>query len=193
VKTGFRHGLGGYQSICEIRPDLCTFGKAVANGYPIGVIGGKSCYMDYFVHPDRARRVLIAGTYNAHPIPVAAAIATIRKLQSPQHAVYASIERQAARLESGLTEILRKSGRPFHLAREGSALCVYFMDHAPVDFHDLASSHDFATDRALRLALLERGVYQFPMPIKQASLSFAHTADDIDRTLEAAASAVPLL
>src|SRR5690606_4429121 len=42
VKTGFRHALGGYQSICGVQPDLSTFGKAVANGYPMGVIGGKA-------------------------------------------------------------------------------------------------------------------------------------------------------
>jgi len=40
VKTGFRHALGGYQSLCGVTPDLCTFGKAVANGYPIGLVGG---------------------------------------------------------------------------------------------------------------------------------------------------------
>src|SRR5690606_26255911 len=52
VKTGFRHAIGGYQSICNIQPDLSTFGKAVANGYPFGVIAGKKEYMEYFVHPD---------------------------------------------------------------------------------------------------------------------------------------------
>lgn len=190
VKTGFRHGAGGYQAIAGVKPDLCTFGKALANGFPIGIIGGQARYMDHFTDPDRSRRVLIAGTYNAHPVPVAAAIATIRKLKSPQDDVYASIERNAARLDAGLKEILQGSGRPFHLARQGSALCIYFMDHAPVDFHDLAAHHDFKADRALRLALLERGIYQFPLPIKQASVSFAHTSSDIDRTLEAAAEAI---
>ncbi len=66
VKTGFRHALAGYQGICGVTPDLSTFGKAVANGYPVGVIGGKKEYMDYFIDPDPSRRVLIAGTFNAH-------------------------------------------------------------------------------------------------------------------------------
>ncbi|MDP6505491.1 MAG: aminotransferase class III-fold pyridoxal phosphate-dependent enzyme, partial [Planctomycetota bacterium] len=51
VKTGFRHGLGGYQAICGVMPDLCIFGKAIANGYPIGAIGGRSELMQYFIHP----------------------------------------------------------------------------------------------------------------------------------------------
>ena len=60
VKTGFRHALGGYQHICGVTPDLSTFGKAVANGYPMGVIGGKATYMDYFTHPSKEKKVLIA-------------------------------------------------------------------------------------------------------------------------------------
>ena len=185
VKTGFRHALGGYQSLCGVLPDLSTFGKAVANGYPIGIIGGKARFMDYFVHPDKKKRVLIAGTYNAHPIPVAAAIATVRKLMSTEHGVYAHIERLGGELERGLREVLRRSGRAFHVARQGSALCVYFMDHAPVDFHDLAQHNDAAFDKAWRVALIERGIYQFPLPSKQASISYAHTDDDIAKTIEA--------
>ncbi len=187
VKTGFRHAFGGYQSLCGVMPDLCTFGKAVANGYPIGIIGGRRAYMDYFVHPEKARRVLIAGTYNAHPVPVAAAIATVRKLLSPEHAVYEHLEKLGRELEAGLNSVLARCGRPFHVARQGSALCVYFMDHAPVDFHDLAQHNDAAFDRAWRIALIQRGIYQFPLPSKQASLSFAHTSEDVTRTLETVA------
>ncbi|HRE79837.1 MAG TPA: aspartate aminotransferase family protein [Opitutaceae bacterium] len=184
VKTGFRHAFGGYQSLCGVTPDLCTFGKAVANGYPIGIIGGRTRFMDYFTHPEREKRVLIAGTYNAHPIPVAAAIATLHKLLSPRHDVYTHIENLGRSLQLGLNDILRRSGRAFHVARQGSALCVYFMDHAPVDFHDLARCNDAAFDRKWRLALIEKGIYQFPLSSKQASLSFAHSEEDIALTLE---------
>ena len=51
VKTGFRHALGGYQSICGVQPDLSVFGKAVANSYPLSVVGGKREYMEYFNQP----------------------------------------------------------------------------------------------------------------------------------------------
>ena len=33
VKTGFRHAIGGYQTICGVNPDISVFGKAIANGY----------------------------------------------------------------------------------------------------------------------------------------------------------------
>ncbi len=184
VKTGFRHALGGYQGICGVTPDLSTFGKAVANGYPIGVLGGKAKYMDAFIDPDRSRRVLIAGTFNAHPLCTAAGIATLQKLASPEHNVYGHVEQLGKILEDGLKDIFGRYDRPFHVARQGSAYCVYFMDHAPVDYHDIALHHDFAFDKAYRLALLEEGIVNFPLPIKQGSLSFAHSFGDIEETIE---------
>ena len=190
VKTGFRHALTGYQGLCGVTPDLSTFGKALANGYPIGVIGGKREFMDYFVHPERSKRVLIAGTYNAHPIPTAAAIATIRKLASPEHRVYEHVEKLGQLLEAGLKKILRPFGCPFFLARQGSAFCLYFMDHEPRDYHDLAALHDFDLDRRYRIELIQRGVYHFPLPIKQGSISFAHTKQDIEETLDITAQAL---
>lgn len=184
VKTGFRHALGGYQSICGIKPDLSTFGKAVANGYPIGIIGGKKKYMDYFNHPEKNNRVLIAGTFNAHPFTDAAAIATLKKLSSPEYSVYAHMEAMGNMLEKGLTVILNQYDHPFKVARMKSAYCVYFMDHEPVDFHDILSNHDFELDKAYRNELIREGIYNFPLPIKQGSISYAHTEKDITETLE---------
>ena len=184
VKTGFRHALGGYQSICGITPDLSSFGKAVANGYPIGVIGGKKKYMDYFNHPEKGKRVLIAGTFNAHPFTDAAAIATLKKLSSPEFAVYDHLENMGGLLEKGLMDIFNRYDKPFIVSRIKSAYCVYFMDHAPVDFHDILLNHDFEWDKAYRNELIHEGVYNFPLPIKQGSISFAHTEKDINETLD---------
>ena len=184
VKTGFRHALGGYQSICGVTPDLSTFGKAVANGYPMGVIAGKAKFMDYFVHPEKKKKVLIAGTFNAHPLTTTAAIATLRKLASPEHGVYEHVNRLGQLLEQGLNELLADTGQPFVVARQGSAFCVYFMDHAPVDFHDIARNHDAAFDREYRLQLINEGIFNFPLPVKQGSISYAHQISDIEETLE---------
>lgn len=184
VKTGFRHALGGFQSICGITPDLSTFGKAIANGYPMGVIAGKAKYMDYFVHPDKEKRVLIAGTFNAHPLTTIAAIATLQKLSSATASVYQHVEQLGAVLESGLNDILSGYDKPFYVARQGSAFCVYFMDHAPKDFHDIALHNDATFDKAYRHKLIEEGIFNFPLPSKQGSISFAHSMTDIEETLE---------
>jgi glutamate-1-semialdehyde 2,1-aminomutase len=193
VKTGFRHALGGYQSICGITPDLSTFGKAVANGYPMGVIAGKKEYMDYFVHPDKSKRVLVAGTYNAHPLITAAGIAALKKLASPKHQVYEHISNLGEMLEEGLKDIFEKYDAPFCISRQGSAFCVYFMDHEPRDFHDIAKHHNFELDKQYRLELIKRGIYNFPLPIKQGSISFAFTTLDIEETLDKTRSVVHAL
>lgn len=184
VKTGFRHALGGYQSICGVQPDLATFGKAVANGYPLGVIGGKAKYMDSFVHLEKARRVLIAGTFNAFPLTIAAGIATLEKLASPKYGVYEHVYALGEQMEEGLKDIFSRLGAPFHVARLGSAFCLYFMDHQPVDFHDILQNHNFELDKDYRRRLIENGIFHFPLPIKQGSISFAHSRADIEKTLE---------
>jgi glutamate-1-semialdehyde 2,1-aminomutase len=184
VKTGFRSALGGYQSIARVRPDLSVFGKAVANGYPLGVIGGKAEIMKLFDEKDPLRRVLISGTYNGHPLNVAAAIATIERLRQNGGELYGRLEGLGSRLERGLVGLFAARGLTATLSRLGSAFCVYFSDHVPVDWHDLTGSHNFELDRRYRRALIERGVYHFPIPCKQGSISAAHSELDLDQTLD---------
>lgn len=184
VKTGFRHAIGGYSAISGVRPDLAVFGKAVANGYPISAIAGKQSLMEHFVHPDPSKRVLLAGTYNGHPIPVAAAIATIRKLAAKDGEAFQQLDRLGALAEEKLEALFTAEGMQTTIVRQGSAFCVYFMDHAPVDWHDLASHHDFAFDEMMRRDLIGRGVYCFPIATKQWSISTAHTEADIEFTVE---------
>jgi glutamate-1-semialdehyde 2,1-aminomutase len=193
IKTGFRHSLGGYAGISSVSPDLAVYGKAIASGYPLAAVAGRSDYMDLFAHPDPAKRVLLAGTYNAHPVPVAAAIATIETLAEDDGDVYRRMERLGARLEKGLCEALRVLDRPVTIIRQGSAFVIYFMDHAPRDWHDLAEHHDFAFDNEFRRRLIEEGVYFFPLATKQCSLSAAHTEGDLDRTIEAVAQSLSLV
>lgn len=190
VKTGFRHALGGYQSIAGVRPDLSTFGKAIANGYPMGAVGGRAEIMNLFDHPDPDKRVLIAGTYNGHPVPTAAAIATMEVLRRDRDVLYPRLDALGARIQAGLEALFRRHGVKAVVARQGSAFCAYFMDHLPENWYDLASHHDMAFDLRYRRALIRRGVYQFPLPTKQGSLSAAHTEADVDFTLDATEAAL---
>jgi glutamate-1-semialdehyde 2,1-aminomutase len=184
VKTGFRHAIGGYASIANVRPDLLVFGKAIANGYPMAVLGGRKDLMEGFVDPSPTKRVLLAGTYNAHPVPTIAAIATIERLLMNNGEIYRHVETLGETLEAGIEAIVRNMPLDAVVARQGSAFCVYFMDHAPRDWHDLASHHDFEFDTAFRRALVDRGIYAFPQATKQYSISGAHTKADVETTLQ---------
>jgi glutamate-1-semialdehyde 2,1-aminomutase len=193
VKTGFRHGIGGYSEIAGVKPDLTVFGKALANGYPIAALGGKKELMDWFVHPEPSKRVLLAGTYNAHPVPTAAAIATIERLRANDGEVYRQLEAAGKKMQEGLEKIISQAGFEAVVARQGSAFCLYFMNHCPKDWHDLAASHDFDFDLRLRKKLVDRGVYFFPNAAKQCSICFAHTLADIEATLEQIQSTLALI
>ncbi len=185
VKTGFRHALGGYQSVCGVMPDLSTFGKAVANGYPLGVLGGKARYMGLFATSDPAKRVLMAGTYNGHPVPVAAAIACLKLLRAEQATLYPRLEALTARLAAGTRAAFAEAGITVTVVQQASAYVTYFMDHAPLSWTDIARHHDMALDKRFRNLLADEGIFHFPLPTKQGSVSAAHSEADIDETIAA--------
>ncbi len=193
VKTGFRASLGGYQTLAGVTADLSTYGKAVANGFPLAAMAGRAAYLDLAISADPQRRVLIAGTYNCHPVPVAAAIACLKKLMDPTLDVYGQLERRAQRLEAGQRALFARYGVPAIIARVGSASCVYFAEQEPTDWWEVLEHHDAAFDTRYRRALIERGIYHFPVIVKQGSISFAHSEADIDRTLEATEDALRAL
>ena len=190
VKTGFRHALGGYSQICGVTPDLVVYGKAVANGFPLALVGGKTEYMDSIIDPDPTRRPFVAGTYNGHPVVVAAATETVRYLAANKHEIYPRMEAMGAAMEAGITSIFAKCGIAACVARQGSAFSFYMMSKPPRDLHDIIEGHDFVRDVALRRALIQRGVFFVPIATKQCSLSAAHSDADVQSTLEQFESAV---
>jgi glutamate-1-semialdehyde 2,1-aminomutase len=88
-------------------------------------------------------------------------------------------------MQQGLEEMLAARGIQAKVARQGSAFCLYFMDHLPVDWHDLAAHHNAPADEAMRRDLIQRGVYVFPLWTKQCSISYAHQVKHVDFTLQA--------
>ncbi len=180
VITGFRHSLGGYQSIAGVTPDLTTFAKAMANGYPIAALVGKAEYMDRFAP---GGGVFFAGTYNGHPLNVQAALATIALLEdgSVHEHCFALAERAA----TGIEGIAAELGIPMTVKRFGSVFVPYFMEGGIGRYDDLLRNDD-ARDIAFRSGMCERGIFMIPTALKRNHVSAAHTEADIDRTLEAA-------
>ncbi len=184
VVTGFRHHLGGYQAIAGIRPDLSTFAKAMANGYPIAAIGGRADLMDHFnTRPDGT--VLFGGTYNGNPLSVAAALATIDILEAGDRAIHRHLYRLGERMRSGLQSIVDRLGLPARAVSQGSVFVLYFTDREVRSFEDALAS-DPAWYVAFHRGMTERGFLMLPMNLKRNHLTAAHTDEDIDRTLEAA-------
>ena len=138
--------------------------------------------MSLFDSPDPNKRVLISGTYNAHPVNASAAIATLSMLKKPD--IYKSIQDVSDRLYQGLGSLFKEKGMPFVIAKNASAFCVYFMQNPPADLHDILENHNFDFDIKYRKALIQKGIYHIPIGCKQGSVSYAHSHADIDKTLE---------
>jgi glutamate-1-semialdehyde 2,1-aminomutase len=184
VVTGFRHGLGGYQSVVKIKPDLTTLGKAIANGYPCAVIAGRRDLMMQFA--TAGGPVYFAGTHNGHTVGTAAAIATIKKLEDGR--VYQHLFSLGKYLQEELTKVAEKVGVPMYVANFGSIFTPYFIDPSfgpPKSFKELLKS-DMDMDIAFREGLLERGIFSIPRPMRRICLVAAHTKQDIDYTLNIA-------
>jgi len=181
VITGFRHGLGGYQSVCGVSPDLTTFGKAMANGYPIAALGGQAELMDNF-NTRTGGTVFFAGTFNGHPMGCAAALATIEVLEDPRS--YQHIFALGDRVRAGLRQIMERHHVPSTVAGFGSVFLTYFMEGPVRSYTDLLRN-DAQRFVEYRRRLVDRGIFKLPMNLKRNHISLAHTEADIDFTLQA--------
>ena len=180
VITGFRHDLGGYQNLCGVTPDLATFAKAMANGYPIAALAGKAEYMDCF---GPGGGVVFAGTYNGHPVAVNAALATIGVLDSGT--VHKHCFALAERAGQGIQKIGDELGIALRVETFGSVFVPYFMEGPIVSYTDLLSNQN-DRDVWFRRTMCESGIFMLPTALKRNHISAAHTEADIDRTLETA-------
>ena len=189
IVTGFRHSLGGYQSVAGITPDLTTVGKAMANGYPIAALGGRADLMEN-LGTVPGGTVYATGTFNGHPAMAAAAVATIRKLESEP--VLDHVFALGERLRAGLTELYARIDQTATVTGYGSISVAYFMDGPIVRYDDMLRN-DAELFVGYRRKLLELGFLELPLNLKRNTLSYAHTetqVDDLSAATEAAVLAV---
>lgn len=187
VITGFRHSLGGWQQISGVTPDLTTLGKAIANGAPVGAIGGRADLMDLFSTRPGAP-AFFAGTYNGHPSVVAAALATLRKLR--EEPVHDHVFRLGGRVRDELAALYERLGVPAVVTGYGSVFVSYFMPgEAPRTYADLLAN-DASLFVGYRRKLLEHGLFELPLNLKRSHISYAHSDADVDRLIEGTEAAV---
>jgi glutamate-1-semialdehyde 2,1-aminomutase len=179
VISGFRLRFGGFQDIARIRPDMTCLGKIIGGGLPVGAFGGRREIMDSLapVGP-----VYQAGTLSGNPLAMAAGMATLTILRD--ECDYRALERRSTRLCKGMKKLFQKKGIPVFISQRGSMFTVFFTDQ---DVTDLTSALRCDTRLFARFfnAMLRQGVSLPPSQFETAFLSFAHSDDDIDRTLEA--------
>ena len=182
VITGFRVARGGAQQHYGIDPDLTIMGKIIGGGLPAAAYGGRRELMERIAP---AGDVYQAGTLSGNPLAVAAALATLKLLDD---SAYEQLARTTTRLADGLIEAAATANAKVQVQSLPGLLTVFFSERPVRDYAGAARSNTEAYGAWCR-ALLAGGVYPPPSQFEAWFPSLAHTADDVQRTIDAAADA----
>ncbi|HKK91646.1 MAG TPA: glutamate-1-semialdehyde 2,1-aminomutase [Desulfobacteraceae bacterium] len=181
VMTGFRVAKGSAQGLFGITPDLSCFGKIIGGGLPVGAYGGRKEIMDH-IAPDGP--VYQAGTLSGNPLAMAAGIATFEELMKP--GFYEALDAKTEKLVNGIRQAAENVGIPVDAGHLGSMAGIFFTDKKVKNFDD-AKTSNLELFSAYYKGMLERGIYLAPSQFEALFVSGAHTDDDIDTTITAAA------
>jgi glutamate-1-semialdehyde 2,1-aminomutase len=188
--TGFRLAPGGARESYGITPDLTTYGKAIANGYPIAAVEGRRDLLD-LTDPAKGGEVGWVGTYNGHAIAMAAARATLTELRSGD--VQRRLTELTDVLRDGVAGLAERYARPVVLAGQAGHFQPYFRTMPPTDYRS-ATTTDAALYRTFVRACEQRAVVVSGSPLGHSALSASHDESDIKQLLDSieAALAAPV-
>ena len=180
VVTGFRLALGGAGEFFGIKPDLATFAKAMGNGFPIAAIAGKREIMQQL---SPSGKVYQASTYAGNPACVSASIATIEVLGEAKNEIYPKVARTCDNIVSGIKDALKNFKLDYTINNIGSMFQLFFTDEK-VKNAVSAKKSDPIMFRKLFDELLKRGVFIPPSRSETCFISYSHSEDDADKTVE---------
>jgi glutamate-1-semialdehyde 2,1-aminomutase len=185
--TGFRIAPGGCQEYYKLSPDLVTFGKALGCGLPVAAVVGRAEVMDAL----QWGGVLHYGTHNGSRIGMYAARASLRVLTRDNNAAFRHTWRIAERLCTGFRELFHNKGLAVIVQNVGPMFQLMVTEQPAIrDYREFCRFVDCAAFQKLVLSLFPFGVYASPSAALHSIVTLAHTDDDVDLTLEAAAKAL---
>jgi len=186
VMTGFRVALGGAQSVYALsipgfKPDMTVLGKVIGGGMPLAAFGGTRAVMEQLAPMGS---VYQAGTLSGNPVATACGLQTLREIQKP--GFYEALGERTRSLVAGLSAAAKNAGVPFCGDSEGGMFGFFLLGQLPQNYATVMTT-DGARFNALFHGLLDRGVYIAPALYEAGFVSSAHSAEDIEITLQAAA------
>ncbi|HJQ10473.1 MAG TPA: glutamate-1-semialdehyde 2,1-aminomutase [Gemmatimonadaceae bacterium] len=171
--TGFRWHVGGAQRVHGVVPDLSTFGKAIANGFPLAALAGKREIMERGGLKHMEERVfLLSTTHGAETHSLVAGIATMRVYQ--EEPVIETLYRRGERLKRGADEVIRRHGVQDYVQVLGRPCNLVFATKGP----DRLPSQSYRT-------LFMQKLIAWGVLAPSFVVSYSHTDEDIDRTIDA--------
>lgn len=173
--TGFRYANGGAQEYFGVTPDLATFGKGLANGYPVSAVAGRADIMQMM------EEIFFSFTFGGETLSLAAALATLEKLE--RNPVAETLAKQGAKLAKGLSE---------RVGKYGLGQIITISGHPSWTFIGIKDSPAYTQWQIKTLFLQEmfaRGI----LILGTHNMSYAHTDNDLSVILEAYDEVLPLL
>ena len=188
VMTGFRVALGGAQGLYGIRPDLTTLGKIIGGGMPVGAFGGRRDIMERLAP---LGPIYQAGTLSGNPVAMMAGLTTLELIGEP------GFHRRLGAATDLLVQRVAAAAASANVALATNHVCgmfgLFFTDERNVDTFAKVMACDVERFRRFFHAMLDAGIYLAPSAFEAGFLSAAHTAEDIDATVAAAAKIFPTL
>lgn len=178
VITGFRLGLTGASGFYGVIPDLITLGKIIGGGFPVGAVLGKREIMDNLTP---SGKVFNAGTFNAHPVTMAAGYATLEILESGE---YRLASKATETITSVLGDLLSDKGITYTINRAESMFQVFFNVDEVRNADDARRSDSVMFDHFQR-GLLKRGVFISPSRLEAIFTSTKHVSEVLEESIEA--------
>ena len=175
VITGFRVALGGAQELFGIEADLCTFGKIIGGGFPVGCVAGKARIMRSLAP---AGPVYQAGTLSGNPVAMEAGLAQLTKLQEKAPALYPELARKGTLLRDELRAAAAAEDVTACVNQVGSVLTLFFTS-APVRDWNTAATCDKEAFATYFRTVLDAGFLIAPSQFEALFLSAAHTDEDV--------------
>ena len=180
VGTGFRVALGGAQEIYGIEPDLSTYAKSMAAGFPIAMLAGKPEIMDSLSNG----KVVHGGSFNTNVMSVSASHATLNYLLSNKN-FYKNLNSSGETLIKGLEEVASKNGIDILIQGLGSVFYLSFTSAKSIkNYREHTLNIDFSKYKEFAKLMLLNGVR-----LSQNGrwhMSSAHSEEDIEKTIYAA-------
>lgn len=177
--TGFRMAPGGAQQFYGISPDLSIFGKAMGNGYVISAVAGRRALMDPL---PGAPRALYVGTFNSHPVGLAASRAVLEILRDGT--VLAQLKAVTEMLIERFAEMARRHGVNARMVGGGGHIHWYFNEGEIHDYRSAACS-DPEAYQTFQSALWQHGILSSPNYLQHHCISAAHGDREIELLLRA--------
>ena len=173
--TGFRYAIGGAQQYFGVIPDIATFGKGLANGYPVSAIAGRADVMQLM------EEIFFSFTFGGETLSLSAALATIQKLE--RESVIDTLYSQGRKVIAGLQTRIKAAAAEDFLSVVGNPTWSFIL------IKDAGTYSQWQIKTLFMQEMLARGI----LTIGSHNMSFSHSDADLNQLFNAYDEVIPML